>query len=130
MKAILMLPLLLLAGCASTEPTLTIKIDSKPRDVYVYVKNKTRGGRLGLEQPRGEMGVVPEWDPVNMNGQMPITLKWPLPLSDEFFMPLTFKAVPIYQTNTLFPKVVVCDPDAQAKGKNRTCMIFFDLTKP
>ena len=130
MKAILMLPLLLLAGCASTEPTLTIKIDSKPRDVYVFVKNKTRGGRLGLEQPRGEMGMVPEWDPVNMDGKMPITLKWPLPLSDEFFMPLTFKAVPIYQTNTLFPKVVVCDPDAQAKGKNRTCMIFFDLTKP
>lgn len=130
MKGILLLSVLLLAGCA-TEPTLTIKIDSRPRDAYVFVKNKTRGGRLGLEPLRGEMGVIPEWDPVNMDGRMPFTVTWPLPLSDEFDTPLTFKCVPMNETNTLFSKVEVCDPNtAQAKGNNRTCIIFFDLTKP
>src|SRR5215472_7599756 len=60
--------LALATGCASTEPTLTIKVDSKPRGVEVFVKNKTRG-RLGLPM------LVPEWDPV---GTTPFTLEWPL----------------------------------------------------
>lgn len=131
MKGILLFALLLLAGCAGTEPTLTIKIDSKPRGAYVFVKNKTRGGRFGLEPLRGEMGVIPEWDPVNMDGKTPFTVTWPLPLSDFRITPLVFKAVPMHEMNALFTKVEVCDPNtAQAKGKNRSCVIFFDLTKP
>jgi hypothetical protein len=119
---------LLLAGCASTEPTLTIKIDSKPRDAYVFVKNKTRGGRFGLEPLRGEMGVIPEWDPVNMDGKMPFTLTWPLPLPDYHVTPLVFKCVPINETNTLFSKVEVCDSTTPLQPEGRTGRASFFST--
>jgi hypothetical protein len=129
MKNILLFSLLVLAGCASTEPTLTIKVDSKPRGVPVFVKNKTRVGRLGLVPARGEMGLIPEWDPV---GTTPFILTWPLPSSDDTEVtPLTFEARPSDKANGLYPKREVCDPDAtHPKGKNSTCVIFFDLTKP
>src|SRR5436309_16122962 len=121
----LLFSLLLLAGCA-TEPALTIKFDSNPQGAWVYVKNKTRGGRLGLEPLRGEMGVIPEWDPI---GTTPFKRSWTLPISDPEVSPLTFKALLPDGTKGPYTKYEVCDPNlARRKGKNSTCVIFFDLT--
>ena len=129
MKWSLLLSLLLCAGCASTDPMLTIKVDSNPRGVPVFVKNKTRTGRLGLAPARGEMGLIPEWDPV---GTTPLTLQLPLPAPDDTQVtPLVFEARPPEKANGLFTKQGVCDSNAiHQKGKNSTCVIFFDLTKP
>ena len=130
MKGIFLLSALLLAGCASTEPALTIKFDSKPRDAYVFVKNNTR-----VKEGWDWRGKVPEWDPVNSDGKMPFTVNWPPPIpndpDEDHVIPLVFKCVPMNETNTLFTKIEVCDPNtAQTKGYYRTCVIFFDLTKP
>jgi hypothetical protein len=130
MKNTLLLSLLLLAGCASSEPTLTIKVDSKPRGVTVFVKNKTRVGRFGLTPTRGEMGLIPEWDPV---GTTPFKLTWPLPVSesDSQVIPLVFEARPPDNTSGLHTQREICHPNiAHPNGKNGTWVIFFDLTKP
>ena len=128
MKNGLLFSLLLVAGCASTEPMLTIKFDSKPRGVTVFVKNKTRVGRLGLMPARGEMGLIPEWDPV---GTTPFTLEWPLAnLSDYHENPIVFEARPTAKSNGLYTKREACDSSATNSNGNSTCVIFFDLTRP
>jgi hypothetical protein len=123
-----LLSLLFVVGCASTDPTLTIKFDSNPRGAPVFVKNKTRVGRLGIMPARGEMGLIPEWDPV---GTTPFTLEWPLAhLSDYHENPIVFEARPPEKSNGLYTKREACDSSATNSNGNSTCKIFFDLTKP
>ena len=128
MKNALFFSLVLVAGCASTDPTLTIKFDSKPRGATVFVRNKTRAGRLGLMPARGEMGLIPDWDPV---GNTPFTVEWPLAhLSDSHENPIVFEARPPDKSNGLYTKREACDVTATNSNGNCTCIIFFDLTKP
>lgn len=115
---------LLLAGCA-TEPVVHIKFDSRPRGAHVYVQNETQTGPFGLFPARGEMGVIPEWDPV---GDTPCD--WTF--SNPDMMPKTvFKAELSKPGKQIQEKRVSVDPNAvPLNGRGTNYFILFDFTGP